>query len=312
MSVYKPILAAVFLLAIAQNSMADVYKCKNPAGATVFQDKHCAENTSEQVIAKPQPKLCYSVTNSEGQTFEVQNFWTEKQNGNSLFYVQIDQKKTAFALEQLESIKVIGKKNNCALAKLVNKARDSFETAICDDIQYVSDKGENFLALGRLDSIKSCQSRIYADGFWTMEQKKYPIQSAYVSYSKHSKQLKVIVFPFSLSKDEEESMLNQHTIDAVLSKKSDRFAFGITLQLKEELAAPQSSDVIQFQSLWIDNKTMRVRSYDRNWQSALTIKKLEISKSEQGRTAQISWSLTDRNAKEQAEVNVYAIVVEEN
>jgi hypothetical protein len=310
MTAYKSILTSVFVIAISQNSLADIYKCKKPDGSTVFQDKRCPEKTAEQVFSKPRPKLCYRITSVAGRTFDVQSIWTEKPKEIALFSVQINQKKTAFSPEQIQSIKVVEQQDACVLAKLTNTARENFDATICGEIHYLTDKGEDYLVAKSLDSIKSCQSSIYADGFWNMDQQKSSIQSAYVSYSKQANQLKIVAFPFMLSKDEEDTMLTQHSVDSIINGKSGRYAVGIILKLKEGIATPQISDVIQFQSLVIDNKSTRVRSYDQNWRSALTLKKLNMSSLKQGGTAEISWSLKDVN--QEADVNVSAIVVEEN
>lgn len=310
MTLYKSIFAAAFVISMAQNSIADIYKCKKPDGTFVFQDKYCAEKTGEQLIAKPHPKLCFSITNSTGRTFEAQDFWTDKQNDDSLFHIQIEGKKTAFLPEKIQSIKITEQKKACALVQLVNNARESFDGTVCDGFHYLTDKGEDSLAVTELDSIKACQSKTHADGFWTLAQKKYLLQSAYVGYSKKSNQIKVLVFPFVFTKEEEEAMLNRHDTNTLLNGKSDRNAFGIILKLKEDVAEPEIADVTQFQALVIDSKTTRVRSYDQNWRSAFNLKKLEIRKSEQGGMAEISWTLND--SEQQAEVNVSAVVVEEN
>lgn len=321
MIIYKRLFAATFIIFCSQNSIAEIYKCKTAGGKIEFRDKRCDENSSTQeVLTKPNRVSCYRLTNSEGASFEVNNFWTYKQNDKALFYVEAEQEKKVFPVDKIQSVKIEKQENGCALGKLVNDKRESFNISICEDIAYTNDSGEAELKIYRLASIKNCQINIKtdADGFWQLDDKKYSIRSAYASYSKKSNELKVVVFPFLLTQKDEESLAKKQDVDLLLKNKYPDLskaqpAFGIVFKLNddlEDISKLQISDITQFQTLLIYNRSTRVRSYDNRWRNAIDIKKLQITHSEQEGVAAISWKLSDR--EQQAEIDISTMLLEED
>jgi hypothetical protein len=306
MKTYKHLIV-VFLTLFSCHSMAEVYKCKNAEGKVTFQDKHCPEESAAEVVSSTarQP-LCYTLTGTDGTTVQVESFWTQQQKTERFITVQINKKKAVFSPEQIESISLVEMKDDCAVTKLVNSERQSFDALICDDIQYLSDKGAGSLPIANLNALQNCQSNIHAHGFWSFNGKKYSVQSAYVSYSKTAHQLKVTLFPFALSKAEEEGLLKADIVEAILRNRADSLAIGMIFKLREKVTDPQINDVTQIQSFVSNSQTTSVRSYDQNWRQALTLKQFHLVKAKQGKTAQINWVLTDRD--QQANINVSATV----
>lgn len=315
MFVHNRIFGALFIVLCSQNGMAEIYKCKSPEGQVEFQDRRCDENsTLLEALPDSQATSCFMLTTSGGSKFRIGRFWTYEQDDVAVFYVDSGNRKEVFSPDRIQSIKMQESEAECASGTLVDTSRKSFDIAICSELTYLTDKGEKEqLSPYQLESIKSCKTDIKTDagGIWELDGKKYRIRSAYAAYSKQSNQLKVIVFPFLLSKEEEAFAFKEKNMHALLGKKSSNPpAFGMIFQFRDGADEPQMEDVIQFQSLYLQDGFTRVRRYDRNWRSAIKIQRLQISKSKQGDIARISWSLDEPDQK--ANVNVSTQMVEEN
>jgi hypothetical protein len=311
MSIYKTLLTLGFVL-LSHPSLAEIYKCKTADGKTVFQDRRCAGEAVGQTVAnKPTRQLCFNFTNIKGESFNVQNFWNETEKSNRIFYLLKGKAKTAVAVEQIQAMKASQPSDDCVAVNVVTVNRESFDASLCGKMEYLTDDNkEGVLTATNLDVLKPCQSSSHADGVWKLSGKPYPIQAAYVGYSKQTNEIRIIAFPFVLSKAEEESISKPGGVDTVINSHSDKIIFGMVLKLNAGVTAPQSGDVVQAQSILIENGLKKVRTYDQNWRRAVNIKKWVMAKNQAGQTIDISWSLT--NLEEQADVNVSAAVVNEN
>ena len=148
----------VFGIILANQASAKIYQC-TVDGTTQFQDKPCSADEDMELrntSSNNSLRACYRVTERHGRRYQIRDFWTSKQQAQSMVYFVEHGQHTAISSTSIHSIALTTKQGNCATGELVRTNDQRTSVRFCNVINVLSEHGTTKLAPTDITSITAC------------------------------------------------------------------------------------------------------------------------------------------------------------